>query len=93
MENEETDEPIAVALYELVSVQAGARTADALLLDALLIGLCRSLPPLAAEVEKVLQDLAAMPRELEPQAQRSFDGQLAGHLSNLAALVRLANTR
>jgi hypothetical protein len=93
MEDDDNDEPIATAVFEMVMKQFGPRAADRLLLDALLIALCREIPPLAAQIEAVLQDLSGMPQALEPQAQQAFDAQLAIHMGTLAALVKSANTR
>lgn len=93
MEHEEDGEPIAKALYGLVMAESGAHTADQRFMDAVVIGLCRSLPPLAAEIEAVLQDMAEERPDLEPACEAGYDARLQTHLTNLAALVRTVRTR
>lgn len=70
MEDDDNDEPIATAVFEMVMKQFGPRAADRLLLDALLIALCREIPPLAAQIEAGCRTCPACLRLWSPRPSR-----------------------
>ena len=84
----EPSEPLAQALHALAMAQVGSKAADAVLMDALLAVLCRTLPPLCAPIRETLEQLAQLPQGLQYASVPAFHSRVAVHLRTLDALAK-----